>query len=358
MEMLSLILVKMENFMKDELFKTTFKGVAFGLLFPTIAILGDLWLKNLSLSMANLRIIHALNPLHYIIETVPIFLGYYAAQVGIRQRYINGEYRRLELEVVKRTENLKQLTEKLGEFAHTVSHDLKAPLTTIIGLQRLIQNDSDNDLSEDSENYLELISLKAFDMDRLIHETLEDSLSDGLKRHPEIVNLDSMVKGILEYLSVDNKFDVHIQEKLPIVYGREVELTQVFQNIISNALTYNDKKRAAIEINSKETPMSWEFCISDNGPGIPDKDQERIFDLRVSLNKTKSTESTGVGLHIVRKIIKENGGRVWVESELGTGTCFCFTWSKELGTGRANGNSAAQDTSTFFLNSTLQSAQK
>jgi len=144
-----------------------------------------------------------------------------------------------------------------GQFAHTVTHDLKAPLSTIIALERLIEGDDKNDLSEESTEYLQLIQLKAFDMDSMIHEILEQSLSENTMRSSERIDLNLLVESVLQTLSVERNLKVHISKNLPTVYGREVQLTRVFENIVSNAIKYNDKKRTMLVFNSEETSQGW-----------------------------------------------------------------------------------------------------
>jgi signal transduction histidine kinase len=128
---------------------------------------------------------------------------------------------------------------------------------------------------------------------------------------------------------------------LPIVYGEPVRLRQVFQNLIGNAVKYGDKAETDIRVEFADGGSFWEFRVADNGPGIEERHFERIFKIFQTLAPKDKTDSTGVGLALVNRIVERAGGRVWVQSRLGEGSTFCFTWPKGPRASPHNGLTAA-----------------
>jgi signal transduction histidine kinase len=111
-----------------------------------------------------------------------------------------------------------------------------------------------------------------------------------------------------------------------------VRLRQLFQNLIGNAIKYGDKPQVEIHVCWADSNSLWEFSVADNGPGIEARHFERIFNIFTTLAPKDKTDSTGVGLALVKRIVERAGGRVWVESRFGQGSTFRFTWPKRLTT--------------------------
>ena len=116
---------------------------------------------------------------------------------------------------------------------------------------------------------------------------------------------------------------------MPTLVAERTKLSQVFSNLISNAVKYCDKPIAQISIGCEENNEGWVFSVKDNGPGIDPRYHEKVFIIFQTLNRRDEMESTGVGLAIVKKIIEDHGGKIWVESQLGSGADFKFFWPKE-----------------------------
>jgi signal transduction histidine kinase len=114
-------------------------------------------------------------------------------------------------------------------------------------------------------------------------------------------------------------------EAMPDVTYETTKLVQVLQNLVGNAIKYMDKQEGLIKINCREKDGNWVISIEDNGPGIDAKHFDKIFQIFQTLNPRDEIESTGIGLTIVKKIVEMNGGRIWVESQVGEGTTFFFT---------------------------------
>jgi signal transduction histidine kinase len=119
---------------------------------------------------------------------------------------------------------------------------------------------------------------------------------------------------------------VKIQRPLPIIMGESTRVQQVFQNILSNAIKFMDKPKGLIQIACVRENGYWKFSITDNGPGIEERHFTKIFQIFQTLSARDSYESTGIGLTIVKKIVEMHGGKIWLESKVGIGTTFYFTF--------------------------------
>jgi signal transduction histidine kinase len=132
----------------------------------------------------------------------------------------------------------------------------------------------------------------------------------------------------VDFIGQPQNLQLEFSSSMPEMITDKTRLAQVFSNLLGNAIKYNDKKEVKVSISSTEKTDSWEFSIKDNGPGIEKQYHDKIFVIFQTLNRRDDVESTGVGLAIVKKIIEDQGGKIWVESELGKGSDFRFTWPK------------------------------
>ena len=227
----------------------------------------------------------------------------------------------------QREELLKSLgsqNQELNEYAHVVSHDLKAPLRNINTLITWVIEDNAGKLDEVSTNSLNLILFNVEKMDLLIKGILDYSSIDKLQSEDRVVDFNFMVQEILQTLILPGTMDVNIVNVLPNMYGNFYRFRQLFQNIIENAIKYNNKQNGVIEIGcSEEQDGTVEFYIKDNGRGIPAAYFDKIFNVFTKLDSTN--QSSGIGLSIVKKIIKLYKGRIWLTSKENEGTTFYFT---------------------------------
>lgn len=232
----------------------------------------------------------------------------------------------LELQKEKLLYKLEKSNDELQEYAHIVSHDLKSPLRSINALISWIKEDSGDTLDAISLQNFGLIETTLEKMEQLISDVLNYSsvgASDGEKVD---VNLDTLIKDLVQIMYTPEHIKIEFLNSLPIVKGHKTKLQQVFQNLIGNAIKFIDKENGFINISVKERPSHYQFSIADNGMGIDKKFHDQIFKIFHSLNKSK--DSTGIGLSIVKKIIELHDGDIWLESELKKGTTFTFTLKK------------------------------
>jgi PAS domain S-box-containing protein len=223
-------------------------------------------------------------------------------------------------------QQLGEINQELKDFAHIVSHDLKAPLRAIRVMADWLCTDYADKLDDQGKEYLTLLTGRVDRMQGLIDGVLQYSRVGRTEEGTLPVHLEQLLPEIVENLGVPEHIAVHIAPDLPTLEADPTRITQVFQNLLSNAIKYMDKPQGNIAVACVEQDAFWKFSVCDNGPGIEQKYFERIFKLFQTLTPRDNQESTGVGLTITRKIVEMYGGKIWVESEVGRGSTFFFTF--------------------------------
>ena len=236
------------------------------------------------------------------------------------------ELKKLENQKQLLLEKLEKQNEQLLDYAQIVSHDLKSPLRSIHSLITFIKEDTDVVFNEKTNKYFNLIQEKTEKMDYLIQGVLTYSKIENIEMVKEEINLNDLVNDIKEIIFIPAHIRIEIKNELPIIHNDLFRMQQLFQNLISNAVNYNDKPNGLVEISSKVHKNHYVLVIKDNGIGIEKKNQKKIFEMFQSFNS--DYKSTGIGLSIVRRILKNGGERIWIESEYGRGTTFFFTIHK------------------------------
>lgn len=226
-------------------------------------------------------------------------------------------------------ENLEKINKELDQFAYIVSHDLKAPLRAINNLSQWIEEDLVGKLEGDTQRNFELLRGRIHRMEALINGILQYSRAGRVKSENVAIDVQSFVQDIVSNLAPPEHFTVEIDPNLPVIQAEKIALDQVFSNFISNAIKYNSNPQPQIQVTGKDLGKEYQFGVVDNGPGIPPEFYEKVFVIFQTLQARDTVESTGVGLAIVKKIVEEKGGRVWIESEVGKGSAFYFTLPKE-----------------------------
>jgi len=221
---------------------------------------------------------------------------------------------------------LEERNTELNNYAHVVSHDLKSPLRNIDALATWLKEDHRDNLDQGALEYLNLISDNISKMEDLISGILEYSTVGVKDFNSTLIDINKVVNDVLNFLYIPEQFTIKADENFPSVLGDTHRLQQLFQNLIGNAIKYNDKEKGIIEIGYKTLDTCYEFYIKDNGKGIDEKYYKKIFNVFQKLENTK--DSSGIGLSIVDKIVSAYGGKIWLTSELGQGTTFYFTLNK------------------------------
>ncbi|MDX6746019.1 ATP-binding protein [Polaribacter sp. PL03] len=222
--------------------------------------------------------------------------------------------------------NLERQNQELNDYAHMVSHDLKSPLQSIEALTAWVLEDYSGVLDATGTENLQLIRENVEKMDTLVKGILQYSTIGKNEKDFYDVNLDSLVKEILNNREDAANISFIFPEKLPTIKGDRFRLEQLFLHLIENAIKFNDKKEIIVEIGFKEENDFWKFYIKDNGKGIENKYFDKIF---VAFQKLANDyKSTGIGLSIVKKIIEVYKGEISLESEPKVGTTFYFSIKK------------------------------
>ena len=220
------------------------------------------------------------------------------------------------------------MNQELQDFAYIVSHDLKAPLRGIKQLVEWISEDYEDVLDEDGQEQMILLKSRIVRLQRFIEDLLEYSKITRTKVQKEVFDTHQSVIEIIDLLAPPPHIEINIVGQLPKVFGEKLTLEQVVQNLISNAIKYNDKKKGLIWVSSSETNDTISISVKDNGMGIEEKYFNKIFQVFQTLHSKDTYESTGIGLSIVKKVIERHKGKISVESEIGKGSTFTITLPK------------------------------
>ncbi|MEM9389118.1 MAG: ATP-binding protein [Bacteroidota bacterium] len=220
--------------------------------------------------------------------------------------------------------NLERSNDELRQFAYVASHDLKAPLRAISMLAQWVMEESAGVLNDDSKSNLDMLIERAQRMYSFLDGMLAYSRIGFNQELLQEIDLNKVVSSVVLSLNVPAWVSIKIHE-LPKVTAAEIHMIQVFQNLISNAINYLDKNKGKIEVGVTTINKETCFYVKDNGPGIDKAFFDKIFVIFQTLKERDKSESTGIGLTIVKKILEGYSGKIWLESELGQGSCFYFT---------------------------------
>jgi light-regulated signal transduction histidine kinase (bacteriophytochrome) len=241
------------------------------------------------------------------------------------------ERRRSEQLQAHYAEDLKRSNAELEEFAYVASHDLQEPLRMVASFTQLLAKRYQGKLDQDADEFIGFAVDGATRMQQLIQDLLAYSRvgSRGKPLAPTECNviLDLALTNLFKALE-ESGAEV-TSGPLPTVLGDEVQLVQLFQNLIANAIKFRGTAPPVIRISAREDDGDWRFAVQDNGIGIALAHQDRIFKIFQRLHHRSDYPGTGIGLAICKKIVERHGGRLWVESEEGRGATFFFTIPKE-----------------------------
>ena len=232
------------------------------------------------------------------------------------------------IELRESNERLTSSNLQLDEFVYIVSHDLKAPLRGLSSLCSFLEEELGPNPKTEVLDLLNMIKSRCGRMQGLIEGILHYSRMANTICDTEEVCVKDLIDNIIDLLNPPTHIKFDIQDNLPILYTDKIKLHEVFQNLISNAIKYNNKEEGIIKIRHHSYPQHNEFIVEDNSCGIKEEHYEKIFSIFQTLVPKDKIESTGIGLTIVKKIIENQHGEISVDSKLGIGSTFKFTWMK------------------------------
>ncbi len=224
-------------------------------------------------------------------------------------------------------QKLKHQNEQLNDYAHLVSHDLKSSLRNLSALLAWVKEDCSEKIGEESVGNLNLMEAKIEKMDKFLEDIINYSEIGTTSLKTTTIDLNKTITKVMESIHIPQNISIVVKGDLPVLKGDARRLRQVFQNLISNAINFNDKEKGLIEIGVEEAENFFTFSIKDNGQGIPQEYHEKIFNTFTTLGYQE--KATGMGLSIVKRVLDLYGGEIWLESEVSKGSIFYFTIPKK-----------------------------
>lgn len=223
---------------------------------------------------------------------------------------------------------LQDRNQELDQFVYVVSHDLKAPLRAISNLSEWIEDDIGDQLPPDNQQQMQLLRERVNRMVNLIDGLLDYSRFSRMETAKESVNVADLLAELIDSLDPPEGFTIELPPDLPILTTQRLPLSQVFANLISNAIKHHGSTHGKVTISAQNLPDYYKFTVADDGQGIPEEFHARVFAIFQTVTQSDSNTNTGIGLAIVKKIFEKHGGTISLESSPGEGTSFSFTWPK------------------------------
>jgi light-regulated signal transduction histidine kinase (bacteriophytochrome) len=232
-----------------------------------------------------------------------------------------------EAAITKHADELARSNADLQQFAYVASHDLQEPLRMITSYLQLLDRRYQGKLDKEADEFIGFAVDGAKRMQQFIGDLLDYSRVDARGKEFEPVPWESVFDEAVANLEVAIKESgaVITREALPTLVGDRVQLVQLLQNLIGNAIKFRAEDTPRIHVSAERLDGEWRFSVADNGIGIAAEDHARAFQMFERISADKSKPGTGVGLAICNKIVERHGGHIWVESQLGVGSTFYFT---------------------------------
>ncbi|MEJ8843531.1 ATP-binding protein [Lacibacter sp. H375] len=238
----------------------------------------------------------------------------------------------IEKELILKNKELNDTNKQLEQFTYAASHDLQEPLRMVSSYMGLLQKKYDGQLDEKAQTYVHFAVDGAKRMKTLINDLLDYSKTSITAVDYHEVNVADVVNEITKTFPEElNEPGAGIfYSELPVIKANRLQMSQLFQNLIGNAIKYRSEAPPQINITATKNATHWIFAIKDNGLGIDPQFFERIFVIFQRLHSNSTHKGTGIGLALCKKIAERHGGDIWLESEEGKGSTFFFSISKNL----------------------------
>ena len=265
---------------------------------------------------------------HQVSAGLFVAVGLFVALLSELRRREIVRRKRAEEMVRQAAQDLKRSNTDLEQFACIASHDLQEPLRTVAGFVTLLRDRYRGKLDDEADKFIDFAVDGVSRMSQLIQDLLAYSRVGTHGKQPEPTPCGRSLENALTNLqtSISKQNAKITYDPLPVVMADAAQLTQLFQNLIGNAVKFrHDDVPPEIHVGAERQSDQWVLWVKDNGIGIPPDQYERIFEVFERLHGQKKYPGSGVGLAICRKIVERHGGRIWVESSVGEGTTFYFT---------------------------------
>lgn len=245
-----------------------------------------------------------------------------AVRRAIAEKDLRDENRRTQEELARSNRDLEH-------FAYVASHDLQEPLRMVATYTQLLAERYQGKLDENADKYIHYAVDGALRMQILVKDLLAFSRVGRGGQTPQEVDCNLVVRSVIANLhSIIQESGAHISyQALPVLLARQLDLLQLFQNLIGNAIKFRGAEPPEIVITAEKKKKEWWFSVEDNGIGIAPQHVEDVFVIFKRLHTREEYPGSGIGLAICKKIVEHNRGRIWVESQPGQGSTFRFTWT-------------------------------
>jgi signal transduction histidine kinase len=270
------------------------------------------------------------NLVGHLFKLASFYLVYKAIiETGLKRPYqlLFRELQQNEQKLERTVQELERSNEDLEQFAYVASHDLQAPLRTVSSFVQLLSRRYKGKIDEKADEYISYAVEGAAHMQNLLHGLLEFSRVGSGKGSPDLIPLQrALDKAMRNLKSAIESSGADIQRgELPTVCADEMQMVQVFQNLIGNAIKFRGESPPVVQVSSEQRENEWLILVRDNGIGIDPKYADRIFFVFKRLHHKGEYAGTGIGLAICKKIVERQGGKLWVESAVGKGAAFYFS---------------------------------
>jgi len=235
--------------------------------------------------------------------------------------------KRAEIALRQANEALERSNIELQRFAHVASHDLQTPMRSVASFVELLQLKYANKLEAQGQDWMRRIVQSVSELQTLVRDLLQYSRVESQVRPFTLTNMREVFDRTVLLLDADireSRAEVTCGD-LPSVMGDATQLAELLLNLIGNALKYRGTKPPSVRVDAAHTGLAWQFAVRDNGIGIAPRHHERVFEIFERLHNQQQYPGTGIGLAICRRVVQRHGGKVWVESEPGSGSTFYFT---------------------------------
>ncbi|WNM57966.1 sensor histidine kinase [Candidatus Nitrospira allomarina] len=231
-----------------------------------------------------------------------------------------------EAELKRLNQQLANQNQELEAYNYAVSHDLRTPLRAIHNYADFLLEDLSTTVSSEQTEYLNGITTAVCEAEELVSDLLELSRLNIKDSIPQVCHVGNIIAKTLFLLNFDKNVEIHQPAEWPRVLGHEHLLKQIFQNLLANGVKFNHSSPKVLNMNWKQEPHGMiTFTVKDNGIGISEHYQDKIFQVFERLHTNREYEGTGIGLAIVKNAVSRLGGEIRVKSELGKGSIFSFT---------------------------------
>jgi PAS domain S-box-containing protein len=240
------------------------------------------------------------------------------------------ERKQVETRLMGVMADLERSNKDLEQFAYVASHDLQEPLRMVSSYTQLLAQHYEGRLDEKAKKFMDYAVDGAFRMQRLINDLLTYSRVGTRGKPLEATDTHALLGEAIINLAalIEEKRAIITNDDLPTVRADTSQLTQVFQNLISNAIKFQEEHVPHIHVSAQDKGREWVFSIRDNGIGIERRYADRVFVIFQRLHTRQEYPGTGIGLALCKRIVERHGGRIWFESEPGNGSTFFFTMPK------------------------------